>query len=184
MSAYLPTSSMSSLSTISVTTLRPSSSATSRSILRPSSARPWKSYGLVRGLNAPPRRNFAPPALTALAASRSCSMLSTEHGPAMTTTSLLPILTPSTSMIVSSGWKWRLTSLYFSVMRTVFSTPSSMLTSRLAIFLRSPMTPMIVQSSPVDRCALRPTCCRRSSTFWIFSFVASGFMTMIIMNSS
>ena len=35
-------------------------------IFRPSSPRPWKLYGLVRGLNAPPRRMLAPACLDLL----------------------------------------------------------------------------------------------------------------------
>ena len=48
----------------SVTTGMSCLSPTSRRIFRPSSPRPWKLYGLVRGLNAPPRRMLAPAALT------------------------------------------------------------------------------------------------------------------------
>ena len=48
----------------SVTTGMPCLWPTSRRICRPSSPRPWKLYGLVRGLKAPPRRMLAPAALT------------------------------------------------------------------------------------------------------------------------
>ena len=48
-------------------------------------------YGLVRGLNAPPRRIVAPAAATASAVSSSWSRLSTEHGPAMTVSDPSPI---------------------------------------------------------------------------------------------
>ena len=56
-----------------------------------STPRPWKAYGLVRGLNAPPRRIVAPAAATASAVSNSCSRLSTEHGPAMIVSDPSPI---------------------------------------------------------------------------------------------
>ena len=45
--------------------------------------RPWKAYGEVRGLNAPPRRIVAPADFAICAASRVCSADSTAHGPAM-----------------------------------------------------------------------------------------------------
>jgi hypothetical protein len=41
-------------------------------------------YGLVRGLNAPPRIIRAPACATASAASAICASVSTEHGPAIT----------------------------------------------------------------------------------------------------
>ena len=44
---------------------------------------PWKEYGEVRGLKAPPRRMPAPAAFTAFATSMTCSGVSTEQGPAM-----------------------------------------------------------------------------------------------------
>ena len=49
----------------------------------PSALSPWKSYGDVRGLNAPPRSIVAPEALTLFATEIICSSLSTEHGPAI-----------------------------------------------------------------------------------------------------
>ena len=131
-------------------------------------------------MKAPPRKNWAPPSFTALAASRSCSMLSTEQGPAITTSRLPPTGTPATSITESSGWNSRLTSLYFSVMRTVFSTPDIMFISRLAMVFLSPMTPTIVRSSPVDRWAFRPTRSSFRVTFAKSSWVAPGLITMII----
>src|SRR4029450_9673253 len=53
----------------SVTTGSPVSSRALASSRRPSSPRPWNEYGLVRGLNAPPRSSRAPLCLTAAAAS-------------------------------------------------------------------------------------------------------------------
>ncbi len=50
-----------------------------------------EAVGLVRGLNAPPRRAVAPAAFTARAVATICSSLSTEQGPAMT-----PIVPPPT----------------------------------------------------------------------------------------
>ena len=45
---------------------------------------PWKEYGEVRGLKAPPRRIVAPAALQAFAVSNTCSGVSMEQGPAIT----------------------------------------------------------------------------------------------------
>ena len=90
-SAYRATSSTCSGAITSVTTASPVASRASASSSRPFSFRPWKLYGLVRGLNAPPRRPVAPASLTMWATSRICSRLSTEHGPAMT-----PIWPPPT----------------------------------------------------------------------------------------
>jgi hypothetical protein len=73
-------------------------------------ARPWKEYGLVRGLKAPPRRIRAPAAATASAVSMATSRLSIEHGPAMTVSEPSPMRTSPTSMTVSSGWNSRLAS--------------------------------------------------------------------------
>ncbi len=55
---------------------------------------PWKEYGELRGLNAPPRSAVAPAARTRWAAATICSSDSTEHGPAMIGTSLPPNVTP------------------------------------------------------------------------------------------
>ena len=50
MSAYSATTSTSRASTTSVTTGSPVAARTSERISRPSSPRPWKAYGEVRGL--------------------------------------------------------------------------------------------------------------------------------------
>ena len=66
MSAYSATRSTWAGSITSVTTGRPVRSRASASSRRPSRPRPWNEYGLVRGLNAPPRRTRAPAAATAV----------------------------------------------------------------------------------------------------------------------
>ena len=86
-------------------------SAARRSICSPGSPRPWKLYGELRGLNAPPRRIFAPARLTAAALAMTCSSVSAEQGPAMTITSSPPIRTSSSVTMVSSGLKARLARL-------------------------------------------------------------------------
>ena len=65
----------------SVTIGSPVSSRASRRISSASTPSPWKVYGEVRGLNAPPRSIVAPAAATARAVSSVCSRYSTVHGP-------------------------------------------------------------------------------------------------------
>ena len=60
MSEYLSISSIWLTSITSETSFRFSAFAASRSSRSPSSPSPWKLYGELRGLNAPPRRIFAP----------------------------------------------------------------------------------------------------------------------------
>ncbi len=69
----------------SVTAGSPTSRPAAASRRSPSAPIPWKEWGPVRGLKAPPRSIVAPAALTARAAASICSSLSTAHGPAMTT---------------------------------------------------------------------------------------------------
>src|SRR5499433_858105 len=69
MSLYWATSSTLSVSSTSVTTGRPVRLRASARYLSPCSLSPWKAYGEVRGLKAPPRRILAPADLTASATS-------------------------------------------------------------------------------------------------------------------
>ena len=87
----------------SVTIGSPVSSRASRRIASASSPSPWKVYGDVRGLNAPPRSHVAPAAATARAVSSVCSRYSTVHGPAIRPKNPSPIRRPSTSITVGSG---------------------------------------------------------------------------------
>ncbi len=65
----------------------------------------------MRGLKAPPRRIRAPERWTSRATRPTCSLVSTEQGPAITMTSGPPTSTPLTSTTVSAGLKVRPTSL-------------------------------------------------------------------------
>ena len=85
--------------------------------------RPWKAYGEVRGLNAPPRRIVAPAAATASAVSNSCSRLSTEHGPAIIVSDPSPMTASRTRMTVSSGWNSREVSLNGRLIGVTEATP-------------------------------------------------------------
>ena len=111
MSAYAATRSTASTVVTSVTTLSPVRSRASARNFSPCSSSPWKEYGLVRGLYAPPRRNCAPAFFTISAASKSCSRDSTAHGPDITTGVPSPIFTPATSTTLERGWNSRLASL-------------------------------------------------------------------------
>jgi hypothetical protein len=82
-SAVSTTAATSRGSISSVTSGRPVSSRASSRIFRPSRPRPWKVYGEVRGLNAPPRSIVQPAAATTRAVFMVCSRVSTVHGPAM-----------------------------------------------------------------------------------------------------
>src|SRR2546429_7685616 len=85
---------MPSGSIASVQISRPVSSRALARSLSPGRPRPWNAYGEVRGFQAPPRRITAPASFTSRAASMICRSLSTEHGPAIVTTSVPPTVTP------------------------------------------------------------------------------------------
>ena len=114
MSASSATTATSRLSTTSVTTGIPVASRTSARISRPRTPSPWKAYGEVRGLNAPPRSSVAPAACAICAASRVWLGVSTAQGPAMKVNVSGPIGTwrpVPTQTVDRSGWCCRLTSL-------------------------------------------------------------------------
>ncbi len=116
-------------------------SPTLLNIFNPSTPIPWKAYGDVRGLNAPPLNIVAPDSLMVLAIISTCSYDSTLQGPAITTTLLPPILTPFTSIIVSSLLILRFTFLNGSWIRITLSThlyAYKLLISNAAV---SPTTP-------------------------------------------
>src|SRR3954471_7549466 len=143
---------------------------------RPSSPRPWKLYGELRGLNAPPRKILAPARLTAAAAARTCGSLSAEQGPAMTITSSPPIRTSPTLTIVGSDLKVRLASLYGSVIRRTSCTPSSSSISALS-GRPCPTAPSTVRVTPVDRCTSIPISTRRATTDSIWASDARSSIT-------
>ena len=103
--------------------------------------RPWKAYGEVRGLNAPPRRMVAPAALTASAVSNSCSRLSTEQGPAIIVSEPSPMTASSTRMTVSSGWNSREVSLNGRLIGVTDATPGSVANRSSRAGLREPISP-------------------------------------------
>src|SRR4029453_7948280 len=164
------------MSITSEITLRLCASAALRSIFSPCSPSPWNAYGELRGLNAPPRRIFAPARLTAAAVACTCSSVSAEHGPAMTITSSPPIRTSSMVTMVSSGRKVRLARLYGSVMRSTSWTPSSSPISSGSI-LWAPTTPSTVRVTPDDRCTSIPSSIRRAITASTCASGARSFIT-------
>ena len=151
MSVYSSTSSTSVVSRTSVTTGRPVASPAFFRSFRPASSIPWKLYGDVLGLNAPPLSMSPPPFLTIRALSISCSSLSIEQGPAITTNSGPPISTSPIRMTVFPSLDSLLASLYGLRIGITFSTPekdSGIFNCALA--RSSPTTPMIVRSAPVE----------------------------------
>ena len=84
---------------------------------------PWKAYGLVRGLKAPPRSRLAPAACTAPAMVSIRSALSTAQGPAIIARWPPPIFTPATSTTLGSGCASRLASLYGGSTGITSATP-------------------------------------------------------------
>jgi hypothetical protein len=110
-SAVSTTSSTWRGSTTSVVNGSPVTSRASARIARPSDPRPWKLYGDVRGLKAPPRSMVAPAAATARQLSMVCSRDSTVHGPAMRPKWFPPRRRPPTWMTVGSGVESEDTSL-------------------------------------------------------------------------
>ena len=179
-SAYRATSGTCSGATTSVTMARPVASRASARNSRPCSARPWKAYGSVRGLNAPPRRPTAPASRTAAAISRRLARSSTAHGPAMSATRSAPTLPVPRGMTVGSGRASREAILYRARTGMTFSTPGAT-ASRSADFNRSsPTHATTVRSVPWMTCGARPISSTRSITCRTCSGVALGCMTTIM----
>ena len=112
---------------------------------------PWKAYGEVRGLNAPPRRIVAPAAATASAVSNSWSRLSTEQGPAIIVSDPSPMTASMTRMTVSSGWNSREVSLNGRLIGVTEATPGRRPNRSSRSGLRAPISPttaMTVVSAP------------------------------------
>ena len=132
-------------------------------------------------MKAPPRKKLAPDPATPLAVRTSCSRLSTEHGPAITTNSVPPMRWPPASTTVFAGLKSRLASLYGRVMRVTRSTPgkTSSVSSRSS-GKPVPMTPITVRSSPCEIWALRLCSRKTSTTCSTSSAVALGCITAIM----
>src|SRR5450759_4281718 len=144
------------MSMTSDTSLRLWRSAADLRSRSPSSPSPWKLYGLLRGLNAPPRRIFAPARFTAAALASTCSSLSAEQGPAMTMTSSPPIRTSPIVITVFSVLNERLASLYGSVIRCTSWTPSRTSSSAVSNWRDPPTAPSTVRSAPLERCTSKP----------------------------
>ena len=119
----------------------------------------------MRGLYAPPRRNWAPASLTVRAASSSTSRDSTVHGPAIVAKCSPPIRRPSISRTVRCSRRyWSEASLYGLRIGTRWSTPGAPSSPRLATCSRSPIAPITVTSSPAEMWACAPTDSTRLTT--------------------
>src|SRR5918999_573935 len=157
---------------------RPVFPRTAARIFSPSSPRPWKAYGDVRGLNAPPRSNVAPAAWAICAACRVCSAVSTAHGPAMSVIVPGPIGTPPTRTTERVGWFSRLTSLYGTETRSTSLTPSSPRRLSVPSCSMSPTRPAIVRVTPRLTNASPPAVSTSATTVLISAWVASGAITI------
>ena len=181
MSAYSATSVTSVGVMTSVTNGIPVFSRASARSFRPSSSRPWKLYGEVRGLNAPPRSTCAPAFFTTSALFRICSRVSTEHGPAMTTNCKPPIEYLPTLTTVFSFRISLLASLNGLRIGITLSTPGATSRDCNWVLLRSsPTHPITVRSVPTIGCAWKPYSFIFSMTWLNSAFVAPGFITIII----
>ncbi len=153
-------------------------SARWRSPARPS---PWKAYGEVRGLKAPPLRMWPPASRTARAVSSSISSFSTLHGPAISTTSSPPMVRPLARVItVSERRNSRPLSLYGRVIRTTSSTDWSWVKASFTEKGSWPITPMTVRSSPSLRWVFRPRASTLPQTRSMSALLAPDFITMIM----
>src|SRR4029453_6271713 len=140
-----------------------------------------KLYGDVRGLNAPPRKILAPDSLTIVAMDRICSLLSTEHGPQIRTTSSCSPSRTSPISTEEAPRESRAASLYGFSTGTIASTPciAAMAFSRRSA--SGPMTPMITRDAPRLICASSPNSRTRVMIRWICSSVALGCVITIIL---
>jgi hypothetical protein len=107
-------------------------------------------------LNAPPRSSFAPARATLAAMLSICSADSTAQGPAATTTSVPPIVTPlPKSSTEPSGRQLREASLNGCEIGTSSSTPGAARSASSSgrCLLLFPTMPITVRSSPRIKCA-------------------------------
>ena len=88
--------------------------------------------------------------------STACASLSMAQGPPKMARLPPPTGTPPTSTTVSSRWKLRLASLYFSVMRMTRSTPGSSLTRPSSTMAATPLTPITMLPVPTIVSHWRP----------------------------
>ena len=135
----------------------------------------------MRGLNAPPRKILAPDSFTIVAMDRICSLLSTEHGPQMRTTSSCSPRRTSPIGTEEAPRESRAASLYGFSTGTIASTPriAAMAFSRRSA--SGPMTPMITRDAPRLICASSPNSRTRVMIRWICSSVALGCVITIIL---
>ena len=129
--------------------VRSRASASRRSPSRPS---PWKAYGEVRGLNAPPRRSVAPASATPCATSKSWSRDSIEQGPAISVSEPPPITASRTLTTVGVSRNSREARRYGRVARFALATPGRAANSCSSVAL-TPDGPRIARVDPVAPCS-------------------------------
>src|SRR5512143_2149585 len=168
----------------SVTIGRPVSSRAFASHSSPCSPSPWKLYGEDRGLNAPPRSTVAPASRTRRAVSTICRSVSTEHGPAITTTSSPPTVTPpGRRTSVPSGCQSRETCRYGSVTGMRSRTPGRSTNRAPSTLPGLPRTATAVRPRPTSGRASYPISSTRRTTASTCSGVAPRSITTSIPRS-
>lgn len=140
----------------------------------------WNEYGLVLGLEAPPRRPSAPAAFTARAVAEIWAAFSTAQGPAMTVKCPSPIWVSPTSTIVSWGCISHPRSLYGERIGLTLSTIGSLSRWRLSIARSSPRAPRTTRFYPGMYKGRRPRSAMRRINSSACSLVACGLRTMIM----
>ena len=131
-------------------------------------------------MKAPPRSTVAPAAFTCLAIPMSISRPSTAQGPAMTCRRLPPSMTPPVPITLGSGLNSRETILYGFWIGMTWSTPGRISSGTSRSAASSPMAPMMVRSTPRERCGVQPAAWIFSMTWSISAWVAPGLRTMIM----
>ena len=142
---------------------------------KPSYFNPWKLYGEVLGLNAPPLKKLAPCFFTSFATSAICSLFSTEQGPAITAILFPPIVWPLISITVFSGWNNLFAFLKGSWTCITLSTLGLASIYEGSILVVSPTNPNILISVPVTGFTVTPRASNSPVNFLIASLLVFGF---------
>ena len=151
-----------------------------QSMSSPSYANPWKEYGDVRGLNAPPRSTVAPASFTACATAEICSLLSTEQGPAIIASFLPPTTVFPILISLGAGWNARFAFLNGSATFMMRSTQWKDSSWSGSMRLVSPVRPRMVISVPTIGLTDTPRATTALVTVSISCWVVPCFKTIIM----